>query len=123
MLCRLGKSMRNPIWLALALLAGLAAPILATAQEAVLHPRLRGLRHRGTRDYASLWRAARPLPPARDCSSRASNSALHVFRGVAYSNAGDQQRAIEDLSKALALDPGTPARGITARSTTAAWRI
>ncbi len=98
-------ALRNLIWLALALLGALAA----TAQEAPPAPPSAAAQ--AERD-AKTCQAVQGAQAVAACtrllrlgSKQVDAYYVYVFRGVAHSNAGDQQPAIDDLARALALDP------------------
>ena len=98
-------ALRNLIWLALALLGALAA----TAQEAPPAPASAAAR--AERDVKTC-QAVQGAQAVAACtrllrlgSKQVDAYYVHVFRGVAHSNAGNQQPAIDDLTRALALDP------------------
>jgi tetratricopeptide (TPR) repeat protein len=93
----------------LALFGLLAAPTLATAQEA--GPAPSPAIAQAEKD-AKTCQDVQGAPAIAACTRLLKLGAkqvdayyIHVFRGVAHSNAGDQSRAIDDLTRALALDP------------------
>lgn len=89
--------MRISSWLALALLGVLVAVAPAAAQAEKDLKTCTEVHNRAAIDACTrLLKLGKRL---------ADPYMVYVFRGVAHSNAGDQQRAIQDLSQALALDP------------------
>jgi tetratricopeptide (TPR) repeat protein len=99
--------------LALALLAALAASTFATAQEpgspsSAAPPSAAARAERDGRICQAVQGAQAVAACTRLLrlgSKQVDAYYVHVFRGVAHSNAGDQQPAIDDLTRALALDP------------------
>ena len=101
--------MRNLIWLILALLGALAVPTLATAQEPTPAPAPTAAQAEKDAKTCQAVEGAQAVAACTRLLKLGSKQVdayyVHVFRGVAHSNAGDQPRAIEDLTRALALDP------------------
>jgi len=107
-------------FIALLLVMAVAAPMRASAQEtgsekpAASSPESAAAAAQQAERDIKTCEAVQGSPAVAACTRLLKQGkrlradlvlAIHVFRGVAFSNAGDQQRAIDDLSKALALDP------------------